>query len=175
MFTYTMNNQKEAPLWQIGGTCQKSFTMQQPCMGEKPSLRMHRGLTLSQPINAILREEALLDHKAHTVLFQCDVKTGKVTYGTSVAPDIQECQVGQAGQPVVQRSKEVPTEAIEREAAERGELAQEGSCEVEVADIQSMQTGAVAQLFESCKKKAQGCQDPPYALVSVWRCEICSC
>ena len=51
-------------------------TMPQPYVGEKPLLRMHRGLTLSQPINAIARQRGLLDHKAHTKLYQRVVKTG---------------------------------------------------------------------------------------------------
>ena len=129
--------------------------MQQPYMGKKPSSDAQRP-HLATANQCYPQERGLLDHKAHMELFQCDVKTGKVTYGNRVIPNIQVCQVGQAGQPVVQGSASPLTEATARsQAAERGELAQERTCDVDVTDVQSMQAGAVAQLFESCKKKAQ--------------------
>ena len=131
--------------------------MQQPCMGEKPSSDAH--LVTANQCSPQKEDSWIIRVGRNT----CVVKTAKVTYGNSdFVPDIQVCQVGQAGQPVVQESKSLLTEATaRREAAERCELAQGRACDSDVADVQSMLAGARAQLLESCEKKAEGCQHPP--------------
>ena len=101
------------------------------------------------------------------------MKVRCTSYDASL-PEVQGCQVGQASQRVATVAKHHLAEAPGSQTPQGSQGRHEGALDFNIADVQGLQAGAVAQLLESCKKTQQkAVAIHPKALV-VWRSEASS-